>query len=90
MLLGPLLAPEDLRRVPEVFIGMFFVVKVVDKSDDDPQVLICAFLPGDMAHDGLDRQGMRLEAGAFYVIRKDRPCFFAGGFIGHVATRLPD
>lgn len=73
----------------EVLIWMFFVVQVVDKTDDAPQVLICAFLPGDMAHDGLDRQGVRQEAGVFYVIRKDLPCFFAGGFVGHVVTRLP-
>jgi hypothetical protein len=45
--------------------------------------LVCAFLPGDMAHDGLDRQGVRYEVGAYYVIRNDRPCFFARGFVGH-------
>jgi hypothetical protein len=26
---------------------------------------------------------VRKEAGSFYVIRKDRPCFFARGFPGH-------
>jgi hypothetical protein len=26
---------------------------------------------------------VRNEAGIFYVLRKDRPCFFAGGFVGH-------
>jgi hypothetical protein len=36
-----------------------------------------------MTHDGFDRQGVRNEAGIFYVLRKDRPCFFAGGFVGH-------
>jgi hypothetical protein len=28
-------------------------------ASDAPQVLICASLPGDMAHDGLDRQCVR-------------------------------
>lgn len=41
-------------------------------------------LPGDVAHDVLDRQGVRKEVWAFYVIRKDRPCFFARGISGHI------
>jgi hypothetical protein len=36
-----------------------------------------------MAHDGFDRQGVRNEVGAFYVIHKDRPCFFARWIVGH-------
>jgi hypothetical protein len=42
-----ILADKDLRRVPEVFIGVFFVVHVMDESDDDPQFLVCAILPGE-------------------------------------------
>jgi hypothetical protein len=26
---------------------------------------------------------VRNEAGGFYVIREDRPCFFAGGYVDH-------
>ena len=48
--------------MPEVSIGVFFVVHVMDKPDDAPQVLICAFFPGDMTHDGFDCHGVRNEA----------------------------
>jgi len=44
-----------MEAFPEVFPGVFFVVHVVDQSDDASQFLVRAFLPGDMAHDGLDR-----------------------------------
>ena len=81
--------PKDLRRVPEVLIGVFFVVHVVDKPDDAPQFLVCAVLPGEMAHDGLDRQGVRKEAGVFYVLRKDRPGFFARGFAWAIVVLPP-
>ena len=74
--------------MPEVFIGVFLVVHVVDEPDDAPQFLVGAFLPGDMAHDGLDRQGVRNKVRAFYVIRKDRPCFFARGILGHNVSIL--
>jgi hypothetical protein len=40
------------------------------------------------SHDGFDRQGVRYEVGAFYMLRKDRPCFFAGGFVGHNVSIL--
>ena len=76
--------------MPEVFIGVFFLVHVMDESDDAPQFLVCAILPGEMTHDGIDCQGVRNEACFFLGVCKDRPCFFAGGFIGHVVTRLPD
>jgi len=81
---------RDLRRVPEVFLGMLLVVHVVDQPDDAPLLLVRAFLPGDMAHDGLDRQGVRKETGAFHVIRKDRPCFFARRIAGHNAPILSE
>ena len=67
----------------EVFLGVFFVVHVVDKPDDAPQFLVCTILPGKMAHDGFDRQGMRNEAGTFHVIRKDRPGLFARWIASH-------
>ena len=69
--------------MPEVFIGVFFVVHVMDKPDNAPQFLVFAVLPGEMTHDGFDRQSVRNEAGVFYVLRKDRPGFFAGGIVGH-------
>ncbi len=39
-LLRPPMTPEDLRRVPEVFIGVLFVVHVVDQPDDAPLFLV--------------------------------------------------